>query len=324
MRPRQWATLIVLALLALAAVAFRLGSGSAGLVWPDSSAVWSLRLDRAACGAVVGASLAVAGVLLQSLLRNPLASPDLLGLASGAGLGAMVAVYAGFVAGHGVAHQSLAQAPTALAGALLALAVVYALGQRRGVIEPVSLILIGVIVGVMCAGGTMFLQYLLPDRGQATGRWLVGAISDDVSRASVIVTGALALAAVALGAWGGPAMDAASASDDEARSLGVPLKALRIGLFVASGVLSAASVYLAGPIGFVGLVCPHVVRLAAGPGHRVVVIGSALAGAAMIVAGDAAIALIDLGGGRMPLGVLTAIIGGPALIVLLRRRRGEE
>src|SRR5262249_33567891 len=133
------------------------------------------------------------------------------------------------------------------------------------------------------------------------------------------VFGLLTLGAIALGVASGRAMDAAAMSDDEARSVGVPIGGLRLAMFLASGVLTASAVVLAGPIGFVGLVCPRVVRLLAGPGHRVLVVGAALAGAALIVGADTFIAAIDLARGRLPIGILTALIGGPVFIVLLRR-----
>ena len=105
----------------------------------------------------------------------------------------------------------------------------------------------------------------------------------------------------------------------QALSTGVPIARLRIALFLLSGVLTAVAVVLAGPVGFVGLVCPHIVRLLAGPAHRTLVLGSALAGATLIVAADAAVKAVNLGGGRMPIGVITALVGGPVFIVLLRR-----
>jgi iron complex transport system permease protein len=108
-------------------------------------------------------------------------------------------------------------------------------------------------------------------------------------------------------------------SEDEARSVGVRLGALRTTLFLLAGALSAGSVLLAGPIGFVGLVCPHLGRLLGGPSHRLLVVNSCILGGAVIVLADAGVRLIDLGAGRMPLGVLTALIGGPVFIAMLRR-----
>ena len=119
-------------------------------------------------------------------------------------------------------------------------------------------------------------------------------------------------------AWG-PLVDGAAFSDDEAHSMGVPLGRLRLGLFTVSGVMTAACVVLAGPIGFVGLVCPHVVRLLIGPTHRGLAVGSAIAGAAMLVLADVLVEVVVVRTGRLPIGVLTAMIGGPVFLVLLRR-----
>lgn len=333
-------TLALAALLLLGAVAARLlAEGNWRFGWPSSAAlpdngalsetretreqrvldIRRIREQRVLAGLVVGAALAVAGVLLQCLLRNPLASPDLLGLASGAGLGVTLAAYVAFCATGEIAPQA-ANPPAALAASLAALAVVYLLSQRRALIDPISLILVGVIVAIMCSAATMFLQHLLPDRGLAVGRWLLGALPDDAGWPQLGAIGAVTLASVLAAMLFAPAMDAASLGDDEARSLGVPLGRLRAFLFVASGVLTAGAVVLAGPIGFVGLVCPHLIRLGAGPGHRTLVLGSVLAGGALVVGADALVKSIDLGAGRMPIGILTSILGGPLFIVMLRRQ----
>jgi iron complex transport system permease protein len=209
-------------------------------------------------------------------------------------------------------------------GALAALGVVYMLGQRRGFVEPVLLVLVGVMVSVICGAGTMLLSSLMRDGGFAAIRWSMGSISDDVPRGVLLLVGGVTLAAVGLGMWLGRAMDVASLSEEEARSMGVPIERLRLLLFVASGVLTAGAVLVAGPIGFVGLVCPHAVRLLAGPGHRVLVIGAALAGAALVIGADVAVRAVDLGAGRLPIGVFTALVGGPVFIGMLRRGAGGD
>jgi iron complex transport system permease protein len=304
------------------AVVLRLmADGQGHFSWPDDRAFAAIRQERVLIGVIVGAALAVSGVLLQCLLRNPLASPDLLGLASGAGLGVTLAAYAAYRAGGYIAPPA-ANVPAALIASLAALGLVYLLSQRRGLIDPISLILIGVIVAIICSAVTVFVQQLLPDKGLSVSRWLLGALRDDAAWTELVAVGAATLCAVLVAVRLGPAMDAASLGDDEARSLGVPLGALRAFLFVASGILTAGAVVLAGPIGFVGLVCPHLIRLGAGPAHRTLVVGSALAGAALVVGADALVRSIDLGTGRLPIGVLTSILGGPLFIVMLRRQRG--
>jgi iron complex transport system permease protein len=284
-----------------------------------------LRLARVVASVWVGASLAVAGVMLQALLRNPLASPDILGLASGSGLGVMLAAWIAFQATGTLAaseRPGLGTGGAAVLGAVGALGVVYLLSQKKGVLDPITLILVGVAVSIMCSAGTMLVRHLLPDSGQSVARLLLGSVRD-CSRTELAVVGAATLAGTGLGVWYGRAMDAASLSDDEARSVGVGLSRLRTVLFLTSGVLTAGSVVLAGPIGFVGLICPHAVRLLAGPGHRVLVLGSALAGAALVVGCDALVRVVDLGTGQLPIGVLTSLLGGPVLIWLLRREAGR-
>lgn len=307
--------------LALAAVALRMLATGGGFEPPRDSYEWEIRGLRVVCGLSVGMALATSGVMLQALLRNPLAEPAVLGLTSGAGLGVVLALYVGYLATGSLVRYEPPVAP-ALLGALGALAVVGALGQRRGVIDPVSLILIGVVVSLVCGAGILFVQHLMPDRGVAmASRWVMGAISDEISWRWALGIGAMTLACVGAGAAKGPTMDAASLSEDEARSVGVRLGLVRAGLFVVAGALAAGSVLLAGPIGFVGLVCPHIVRLVNGPSHRALVLGAALLGGALIVLADAMVKIVDLGAGRMPIGVITAIVGGPVFILLLRREQ---
>ncbi len=302
-----------------AAIALRLLASPDGLEWPRDNLEMQLRLLRIACAVTVGAALAVSGVMLQALLRNPLAEPAVLGLTSGAGLGVVIAIYASYAATGAIAIYAPPVLP-ALIGALLTLALVGALAQRRGLLDPVSLILVGVVTSLVLGAGIVFVQHLLPDRGVAMAmRWIMGSLSDETPWSRVALIGAVTTVGAALGVALGRAMDAAALSDDEARSLGVPLNALRAMLFITSGALAAGAVVLAGPIGFVGLVAPHAVRRIAGPRHRSLILSSALLGAALIVLADAGVRLIDLGAGRMPIGVITAILGGPAFLWLLRR-----
>lgn len=302
------------------AIALRFVVGPEGIDPPRDALEWSLRFGRILAGAAVGSALAAAGVMLQSLLRNPLAAPSVLGLTAGAGFGVTLATYLGFATAGALGGQTAA-ATGALLGAVGALLVVYALAQKKGMIEPVTLILVGVVVSLICGAGTVLLQHLMPEQGLvATTRWLFGSLRDDAPRSLVLTVLALSAAGVSLGACLGPAMDAAALDDDEALSVGVPLHGLRLTLLALAGALTAGSVVIAGPIGFVGLICPHAVRLIAGPSNRTVVVGAALLGGALIIGADALIRVIDLGAGRMPIGVLTALIGGPTFIWLLRSR----
>lgn len=314
--------LVLLGVLCAAAVTARLliGLSLEGLSADARDQVLTLRGHRVATGLIVGAALAASGVLLQAMMRNPLASPDLLGMASGAALAVVAWMLIHFMrTGHmhpsGVASAGV----PALVGALGALAIVYTLAQRRGVVEPVSLVLVGVMVNIIAGALMLFVASWLPDQGMAALRWTVGTISDEIPSGTLWPLGVLVIAAIALACTQTRAIDAASLSDDEARSVGVPLAKLRILMLGLAGVLAAAGVVLAGPIGFIGLVAPHIVRLLIGPAARPLMIGATITGATLVVACDAISRLIELPSGRLPLGVLTALIGGPLFLVLLRR-----
>ena len=199
------------------------------------------------------------------------------------------------------------------------------ISQRRGWLDPISLILVGVIVSSICGALIMFFHHLMPTgllQGQMI-RWMMGRIPEHVSGTTLVAAGVIAAAATVVGVVMGPAMDAATLGDDEARSVGLAVGPLRVCMFLLAGALTAGAVALCGPIGFVGLIAPHVARLILGPRHGVLVVGAAFAGVALVVGADAARQAIDLGSGRMPIGVFTALVGGPAFIWLLRTGRGQ-
>lgn len=325
---RQFITLLLLSLVAAAGFALRLVVSSQGLGPAPTPETADTRLLVAVAAAIVGASLAVSGVLLQSLLRNPLGEPWMLGLTSGSSLAIAVWTYVGFLATGFVARYTTPLAPP-LIGAVVALGIVYLLAQRRGFLDPVTLVLVGVIVSVICAALTSLVQALLPDAGLALGvRWMMGAISENTPGSHVALAGGVGLAGIMIAALLGPALDAAALGDDEARSVGVRLGPLRATLFLTASVLAAATMTLAGPIGFVGLICPHLARVWLGPRHRTLVVGSALAGAAMLTLAESfvtvlpAIAHATLGVtiGKLQVGVVTALLGGPVFIWMLRSR----
>jgi len=322
MTPKPRATLVACLLFVAIAAVLRLMVGGDGLAFPDSNDVLGLRAHRLLAAGVVGGSLSLAGVMLQSLLRNPLASPDLIGLGPGAGFGVMLATYLHYLSTGELTRWTGVGGP-ALLGALAALGIVYAISQRRGIIDPAAMILIGVVVGLVFGAGTVFLQVQMPDRGQSALRWLMGSISDETSGGQLTLCAAVLLIAMTLTSAGGRVLDACAMSEDEARTVGVPVGVVRAALFVGAGVLSAASIMLAGPIAFVGLIAPHVVRMLGGPGHRMLAINATIAGAALVIGADALVKGIDLASGRMPIGVLTAALGGPFFLVLLVGGRGR-
>jgi iron complex transport system permease protein len=324
---RQIVGLVMLLVITLIAGVLRL------LVYRDLEGVltWSwpapdvarLRWTAVAVAASAGASLAVSGVLLQALLRNPLASPFILGISSGAALGVMTALYLAYVTRRTWVLAG-SDTPPALLGAMLTLAVVYLLGQRRGWLDPLSLVLIGVVVSAICGALIMFLQHLVPQglRGDLV-TWMMGHIRQSASPALLVAAAVLAIVGTSIAVLMGRAMDAATLGDDEARSIGLAIGPLRLSLFFLAGALTSVAVALAGPIGFVGLIAPHAARLVLGPRHAALVVGAALVGVTLLVAGDVVSQIIAVSGGRMPVGVFTALIGGPAFIWLLRSGKGQ-
>lgn len=292
---------------------------------PDR-ATFPLRLDRLLIGVSVGAALAVGGTLLQALLRNVLASPYILGVSSGAAVGVMATSY---LAGLGVIGTTSAIAIGAnhvggVVGALATLGIVYLLSQKRGYVDPLGLLLVGVVVNAINGAAIMFINYMIP-HGQRPNLslWMMGYFNEAVTTPTIAVVLVVTVVGIGIALALARSMDVATLSDDEAESVGLNLPLLRLGLFGLAGVLTAGTVVLAGPIGFVGLICPHLVRVLIGPGHRPLVIGSALAGAALVVGADVAIKLLDVGQGLMPIGVLTAMLGGPLFLWMLRPKLGR-
>jgi iron complex transport system permease protein len=290
--------------------------GTEGWGIASDPAIHQLRLDRVFIGSIVGASLGLSGALLQSLLRNPLASPDLMGLSAGAGFAVTMRTWqVGSLLG-----ASAAAFPS-LVGAMGGRFFVWFLSQRRGIIDPITMILVGVIVSVILGAATMLVVSMMPDRGFSVSRWMMGTLREQVDATTLIVCAGLVLAVVVWSGIAARSFDVMALGEDEARSIGVSVSRVRAGQFIGAGLLTAISIVLAGPIGFVGLVCPHLVRLLAGPGHRALIIGSALAGIALVVGADTLVRAIPTDAGRIPIGVITSLIGGPVFLVMLMRMR---
>ncbi len=295
--------------------------------WSEGSAqttILDIRLLRVVSACLVGLALAASGVALQALLRNPLAEPFILGLSSGAALGIMVqwlivySLYQRF----GGSHLG------ALLGAMVSALIVYAASRRRGMIDPLGLLLTGVVLSTVNGAVIMLLNYLKMPAGmrEDIGRWMMGYLNETIGSQALLGVAVLTFIGVLLLALLGRAMDVATFSDSEALSLGVNLKLLRTMLFVLATVLAGGAVVLAGPIGFVGLICPHLGRLMLGPGHRYLVIGSALLGAMLVILADTLAVVLDrtFNIGLMPIGIFTAMIGGPLFLWMLHPKLGAS
>jgi iron complex transport system permease protein len=287
--------------------------------------VWSVRMPRALMAALTGACLGGAGAAMQGLFVNPLADPYLLGVASGASLGATLALTAAgrlaaafaddpFVHGAGAGLVPIA----AFLGALLAVSLTLALARGRGATQPTTLLLSGVVVGSILASLTTFLMLRDADRLRAVVSWTLGSFSwsswgDVRAVAPYAVVGLFVLFASARG------LDVLQLGEDTARTLTPRIRALRLVVIAAASLAAAAAVSFVGVIGFVGLVAPHLMRRLGTPDHRTLIPASALAGAALLVFADL-VARTVVRPSELPVGVITTLLGGPFFLWLLRRR----
>jgi iron complex transport system permease protein len=278
--------------------------------------VWELRLPRALLAAVVGASLATAGVAVQALVRNSLADPYVLGVSSGASVGATAVLLFGALAAAG----PWALTAAACLGAVGATASVMALSVHRGDLGPLRLILVGTALAHLFSAVTAFLVFRGDPRAARTVlSWLLGSFGRADWPLLVAPLLMLGVGLAVLTRQAG-AMDALLVGDDTARALGVEVARVRVVLFVVSSLLTGASVAVAGAVGFVGLMVPHLARLIVGTEHRDVLPVAALLGAVTMVLGDI-MAKVLVAPEEMPVGVVTAVLGAPLLIVLVRRQR---
>jgi len=283
--------------------------------WPATSQtiVMELRLPRVITALVVGLGLAVAGVTFQGLLRNPLADPYVLGTASGAALGAAIAVLIPVhVAMLGLGLVNI----LAFGGALLAVAIVHRVAGGTGRSTLTSLLLVGYAVGSLLAAGLAMAMYLSGAQLRQIFFYLLGSLSGADWQSLVIGLPVILVATLLIMARA-RALNGLLLGDDVASSLGIDVRRERAILLGLAALVTAAAVALAGLIGFVGLVVPHVVRLIVGPNARLVLPLSAIFGGAFLV-------LADLGSripGELPVGIITALIGAPLFVLLLRRYR---
>jgi iron complex transport system permease protein len=280
----------------------------------DAQIFFVARLPRALAAALVGGTLAAAGVVFQGLLRNPLATPYTLGVSAGAALGAMIAISFGAVLPMG------SVAVASLAGALLAVAVVYALAsaRHRGLSTTV-LLLAGVTLNAFFSALILFVQYL-SDFAQTFRalRWLMGDL--DVAGYGPILAALplVLLAFVAFIALARP-LNLISLGADAAGTRGLNVVATQRVAFLSASLATGAAVSVGGPIGFVGIIVPHLVRLFVGADHRLVLPAATFFGAAFLVACDA-LARTVMAPMELPVGVITALLGGPFFLWLLLRR----
>ena len=323
LRPALFIAFALLTLAALGLFALSLASGSLPLTPSEvvraltSSApsfardvVLELRLPRALAAFAVGGLLALAGAMLQVLLRNPLADPYVLGVSGGASVAALVAIMLGLPAAGVDGLAAL--------GALGACLLVFALAQGPGGWTPTRLLLTGIVVAAG-AGSVVSLLLALGDETRLRGMvfWLLGDLSG--TRRWPWLLGLLAVATVA-GVVLGRHLNVLARGAVQAASVGMDVRRLQVVLFVGSSVLTGCAVSAAGSIGFVGLVTPHIARLALGSDNRVVLPAAALLGGMLLMAADLA-ARVLIAPRQLPVGALTALVGVPLFLLLMYRQR---
>lgn len=279
------------------------------------STLWVVRFPRIAMGLAVGAALAVAGAVMQAIFGNPLAEPGVVGVSSGGALGAALAIVTGAsVLGGGTL------AIFAFVGSLGATLLVYFVSRANGRTEVVTLLLTGIAVNAFAGAGLAFLLFV----GDSASReqivfWQLGSLNGSRwSGVAIVVVVAIlgTVAAVTLGRR----YDLLALGERNARHLGVNVEALRIGSIVLVALLTGAAVAFCGIIAFVGLVVPHIIRMAIGPSHRALIVASAFGGGALLVLSDL-LARSVVTGADLPIGLLTSLIGGPFFFFLLFRQR---
>jgi iron complex transport system permease protein len=280
---------------------------------PDfQSIVLNIRLPRILLGILVGASLSTAGAGFQALLRNPLADPYVLGVSSGAALGAILSLLA---APHA---PGLIQA-AAFAGAIATIAAVYFLGRRGGQLDSGTLLLAGIITASFLSALIMFLMTTLPGRDvRGMAFWLMG---DLTSPSSVDLKWLYFLLVIAVGSIYTTSSDLnlILTGEQEARHLGVNVHRVKLVVYVAASVLTGLAVSVSGAMGYVGLLVPHVMRMMFGTDYRVLIPASALGGAILVVVADT-LARTVVAPIELPVGAITALAGAPVFIYLMRRR----
>jgi iron complex transport system permease protein len=285
----------------------------------DEGVVWNYRLTRALVAAACGAGLATCGVILQSLLHNPLADPYLLGISAGASTGAVL------VALMGVGGGLVSLSAGAFVGAMAAFALVILLARASGSSSGTGQIILAGIAGSQLFNAlTAYLITKSASSEQARGIlfWLLGNLSG-VRWPSVWLAVPVALLGLAVCLWHRRALDAFTFGSDSAASLGIPVRRVQIVLVGCAALVTAVMVSIVGSIGFVGLVIPHAVRLLLGTGHSRLLPASALGGALFLIAADV-LSRTLIKGQVIPVGVVTALVGAPVFALILIGRRNAR
>ena len=275
----------------------------------DEMVIWNIRFPRNIVGALVGANLAVSGAILQAVMKNPLADPGIVGVSSGAGLAGVIMLIF-------MPEASILLTPVAFVGAMLSAAAVYALAWKNG-IRPTRIILAGVAVSAFLGSGISALLVFYSNKVQGALLWMVGGLSAR-SWPQVETLFPYTILGLVLALAGCKALTILSLGDETARGLGVPVERVRFSMTAVAALLAAGAVSVAGLIGFVGLVVPHIVRLIIGTDYKYVIPGSAILGAGVLVFCDT-LGRVAFSPIEIPAGIIMAFLGAPFFLYLLRR-----
>lgn len=314
---------IIFLALAIAAMILSLAYGSADIslskiwhtLWASSLAdsqelvIWNIRFPRNIVGALVGANLAVAGAILQAVMKNPLADPQIVGVSSGAGLAGVTILIL-------FPHFEYLVPIAAFVGALGAALMVYALAWKNG-IRPSRIILAGVAVAAFLGSGISALLVFYGDRVQGALLWMVGGLAAR-SWPQVYVLLPYTILGLVFAFLGAKRLTILNLGDETARGLGLPVEQTRFAMTAVAALLAASAVSVAGLIGFVGLVVPHIARMLIGTDYRFLLPGSAALGAAVLVLSDT-VGRVAFSPVEIPVGIIMAFFGAPFFLYLLRR-----
>jgi iron complex transport system permease protein len=278
---------------------------------------WTIRLPRVALGVLAGAALAVSGALLQGVFRNPLADPGLIGVSSGAALGAVAVIVLG-ISSLGLMTLPLAAFLTGTATTFF----VYRLAQRHGRTDVATLLLVGLALNAMAGAATGLLTYLADDAQlRSIVFWTMGGLGGALWE-TVLVAAPWIAVSLALAPRLGRALNLFALGETEARHLGIEVEQVKRAAILLAALATGTAVALVGPIGFIGLIVPHIVRLIAGPDHRLLLPACALGGASLLVLADL-VARTMAAPAEVPVGLITACAGGPFFLALILRARRQ-
>lgn len=297
--------------------------GSEALSARDAIIVFDIRLPRVILGILVGAALAVSGAVMQGLFRNPLADPGLVGVSSGAGLGAVSVIVLGttFLAPFTSLLGTYALPLAAFGGGLVTTLILYNVATRQGRTSIATMLLAGIALGAMAVALTGILVYMADDRQlRDLTFWGLGSLAG-ATWVKIAAAGPIIVIALAATPFLAKGLNALALGEATASHLGVPVQRLKYVAIVAVSAAIGASVAVSGGIGFVGIVVPHLLRLAIGPDNRFLLPASALLGACLLLLADAVSRTI-VAPAELPIGIVTAAVGGPFFLWILLRKRG--